>query len=72
MKAERVIVKDSTEELGRFIDDLREYLGLDPIDRPHNKAKGRRTLVESDTLRFARTYPEAWHRSRTPVRNSGC
>ena len=68
--SKRVTVKVSTEELGRFINGLRDYLGLDPIDRPRNEAKGRRSRVESDTLRFGRTYPEMWHQTRTPIRNS--
>lgn len=64
------IVGNKQDELGRFVDGLREYLGLDPIPRPHAEARVVRKRV-TDVIRFGATIPDPWHRSQTPIRNSG-
>jgi hypothetical protein len=60
-------VGPETEKLGKFVNGLREYLGLDPLHRPGQKEKPRTV----DVMRFGATRPDPWHRSRTPIRGSG-
>jgi hypothetical protein len=68
MKAKRV--GPEAEKLGKFVNGLREYLGLDPLHRPRSEA--RETKVrELDVMRFGATRPDPWHPARTPMRGSG-
>lgn len=70
MKAKR----NSPEELGRFVNALRDCLGLEPLHRPRSEVKGTRGVkkrqVELEVVRFAVTRPDPWHPSRTPIRSS--
>jgi len=62
--------KKYTEELGEWMNGLRDYLGLDPLHKPHAIPREIRSR-QLDVLRFGATRPDPWHPSRTPMRNSG-